>query len=76
MVPSADLRVMEIHDNLELPKYELTRSNESSKKFADQKGTKDPPIDVNDFVWLSRRKLKTNGPSNNWICFVLGPFEL
>jgi hypothetical protein len=75
-VPFADARIREIQDTQELLKHELVQAKESAKRFADRSRLPAPMFSVGDFVWLSRKNIKTLRPASKLDFKRLGPFKI
>ena len=64
-------------ENLQkLVQEELLRATERHKRFADQKRSELPSIRIGDYVWLSKKNIKTTRPCEKLDFKRLGPFKV
>jgi hypothetical protein len=73
LVPSADGRVKEFQDNFKHLQSELIQAKETAKKFADLKRNPSPSLNINDYVWLSRKNIASARPNSKLDFKRLGP---
>ncbi|TPX54573.1 hypothetical protein PhCBS80983_g05887, partial [Powellomyces hirtus] len=74
--PSAEQRAEQLREAHEDLALELSIAQEQMKEQADKHRNPAPGFNVGDEVWLSRRNLKTNRPSNKLDAKRIGPFKI
>ena len=74
--PAAETFTQTIEKTKKLAEEELRRSMETNKKYADEKRTKGPDLKIGDYVWLSKKNIKTTRPSDKLDFRKLGPFKV
>lgn len=74
--PAAENYIETLQQNRRTLKEELKRAQDSYKKFADNKRQKPPTIRPGDLVWLLRRNIRTQRPSDKLDYKRIGPFKV
>lgn len=75
-VPAADDYAQRIHNVQEEVKSMLKIAHDQQKEFADRRRTEEVTYQVGDKVWLSRRNIKTQRPSDKLDYRYLGPYTI
>jgi len=75
-VPTAENFAQYLQDISQQLQQNLKEAQEISKYHADKKRSKPPEINVNDFVWLSLKNIKTKRPSKKLDSLHAGPFKV
>ena len=74
--PAAEEHISYLHQLHQSLKDDLQFAQVFQKAYADQNRVDSPELHVGDYVWLSRKHIKTTRPSNKLDYKKLGPFKI